>query len=120
MMTTRKRIARPEIRLQKDCAKFMRAAPVAGLFWTAINPIPGSNAHLGKIAKDMGLLAGVPDWLLIWEVTPFFIEFKATKGHPDKNQRQLHAVLAEQMVKVWIVRSLDELKAALKAHGVPT
>ena len=119
----RNRRQSPEEALQCQCATFMRSAvpvPPDGPAWSAVNPIPGKRTVAqGKRAKDMGLRAGVDDWFLLWRGTYIGIEFKAKRGSESDAQKLWAADLAALGFRRYVVRSLDELVAALNAEGVP-
>jgi hypothetical protein len=74
----------------------------------------------GGRLKAMGLRAGVPD-LLVWADggRGFGVELKAGAGKLSPAQTFWHATLGTLGHRVYVVRSLDEMEAVLRAEGVP-
>lgn len=102
---------REEIALQKQCVSYLNAAvppPPVGPFWTAINPVPGSSARQGQLAKDMGLIAGVPDFLFFNQDRIYGIELKTSKGRPSKAQEACHESMVLAGAKIHVAKSFDE------------
>lgn len=88
------------------------------LFWTAINPISQKPVHLAVLSKAMGMRKSVPDMLFLYQGRAFFVEYKTGKGNPDKSQKELFAELENQGIKVYIVRSIDDLRDVLKKEVI--
>jgi VRR-NUC domain-containing protein len=74
----------------------------------------------GGRLKAMGLRAGVPD-LLVWADggRGFGVELKAGAGKLSPAQTFWHATLKALGHRVYVVRSLDEMEAVLRAEDVP-
>jgi hypothetical protein len=74
----------------------------------------------GGRLKAMGLRAGVPD-LLVWADggRGFGVELKAGAGKLSPAQTFWHATLETLGHRVYVVRSLDEMEAVLRAEDVP-
>lgn len=112
MQTTRKpharRTAAPERALQRACIDYLRLAKIRGLFWTAINPVPGKSIAVAAISKSMGVRAGVPDMILIRAGRTVFVEFKADKGRLKPSQKELFPEIIAAGVRIVECRSLDE------------
>jgi hypothetical protein len=118
----RNRRQSPEEALQRQCTDFMRSCvplPPDGPAWSSVNPIPSKTKAAAGISKAMGLRAGVDDWFLLWRGTYIGIEFKAKRGSESDAQKLWAADLAALGFRRYVVRSLDELVAALKAEEVP-
>ena len=82
-MTGRPRKARrdwndEEQALQKACVEWLVGflLPTDPIFWTAINPVPAKSRAVAGLSKAMGLRAGAPDMILIYDERVFGIEFK--------------------------------------------
>lgn len=109
----------PERDLQISVAQFLELAAPEGLFWTAINPMPGKSAAAAGLSKAMGLRAGVADLLFIHEGLPLFIELKADKGRESPAQRETSALAGRAATLTWICRSVAEVEHRLRIWGVP-
>jgi len=109
----------PEQELQIACVDLLNIAPIPGLFWTAINPIPAKSRAAAGLSKAMGLKAGVPDFLFIFNGNTFFIEMKATSGSLSKNQKNIISELDECGSETLTCRSLDEFVEILKSQKIP-
>lgn len=99
-----------EMALQKQCVEYLHLAvakPPYGPFWTAVNPLPGTSARQGKIAKDMGMRAGVPDLIFIWKGRVTGIELKTDRGGLSDNQSVVHEEMFEVGARTYTVKSLD-------------
>jgi hypothetical protein len=82
------------------------------------------------IASQMGILAGIPDWLILHDGDAGFIELKP-RGFKDKllrgvgvtdhilRQIDTHARIRETGCWVEICETLEEMLEALRQHGVP-
>lgn len=76
------------------------------------------NAREGARLKRMGVLAGVPDIILHWQInceTPQYgaIELKIGKGKQTDSQKEFQSRWGDFNGWYAIVRSLDELKKTL-------
>lgn len=69
----------------------------------------------GARKKAMGQVAGFPDVVMLgWaKIGPVFFEVKTAKGYPSTTQKALHAQLAHLGYRVAVVRSIEDVKAAL-------
>lgn len=111
---------RPEQQLQKAVIQFLKVAAPEGLFYTAINPVPGKSPAVAGLSKALGMRAGVADLLFIYEGTPFFVELKAEKGRETPAQRETSKAVANAAAVTYLCRSVEELCVILKeCQGVP-
>lgn len=78
-----------------------------------------------RIFKGMGVKAGVSDLLLIYRTRPtndlkvLCIEIKSESGRQTEMQTDFACRCAYLGIPYEICRSLDDVIAAVKAHGVP-
>lgn len=63
--------------------------------------------------KASGVIAGVPDMLLLWGGRIYAFELKTTIGVVSPAQKELHQIWARHGVTVHIVRSLEEFQLLL-------
>ena len=70
--------------------------------------------------KWTGVLAGVPDLIVLDEIRTFFIEVKAENGRLSPDQTQFLARLSN-IGKPWILaRSIDDVRTAFERWGIET
>jgi hypothetical protein len=110
---------RPEQDLQRACVAFLRQCAPEGLAWTSINPVPAKSKAVAGISKAMGMLAGIPDLLMVWKGRAIFAEFKVDGGKLSPAQRDCHAGLMLAGALVATIRSLDEFIDFLATAGIP-
>ena len=82
-------------------------------------PLGGGGFNHGAKNKRLGTKKGLPDILVISGGHATWLELKAPKGRVQEAQEMCHAELREAGCGVYIVRSLDDLEAALRDAGVP-
>ena len=73
----------------------------------------------GRILKGMGLRAGVPDLLVVHEGRAHWLEMKSPRGVLSEAQRATHNALTATGCPVVTCRSLDAVRGALWAWGIP-
>ena len=94
-----------------------RNAPEAVVFHT---PNGGSrNAREGQKLKDMGVLAGVPDLIVLWPGGKLAIELKSDKGRTSQDQKDVLAKFEACGFPVAVCRSQIEVIEALRRVGCP-
>ena len=120
----RKPRQRPEENIQTAAAAWMRLCvppPPVGPAWSACNPLPGKRTKAqGARAKAMGLRAGVDDWFLLWRGGYYGIEWKAGRGSTSEAQDEWHRDVELCGCRWAVARSVDDLRAILRAWGMPT
>lgn len=60
------------------------------------------------ILRGMGVVAGVPDFLLFFRGKTYFIELKTTTGKLTKIQQEYHEKLRAQGFEVYVVKKFEE------------
>ena len=108
----------PEQRLQREVANYLSWALMPPTWFTAI-PAGGGGELRGKILKGMGLRAGVPDILIVHDGQAKWLELKSPRGVLSEAQRATHSALNATGCPVVICRSLDEVRGAVWAWGIP-
>lgn len=81
-----------------------------------------------RIAKELaqasrkGAVKGFPDLMVLSlaHIGPMFFEVKAPGNYPDATQKALHAQMAALGYRVAVVRSIDDVRAALRQWGIAT
>lgn len=71
-------------------------------------------------AKRNGAVKGFPDLIVLpyANVGAFFLEVKAPGNYPTDAQKDVHAALRKLGYRVAVVRSVDDVRAALVGWGV--
>lgn len=79
----------------------------------------GIQIELAK-AKRNGAVTGFPDLIVLpyANVGAFFLEVKAPGNYPSDPQKDAHAALRKLGYRVAVVRSVDDVRAALVGWGV--
>lgn len=78
------------------------------------------SAREGARFKQLGVVAGMPDLLIIFDSKAYFIELKTAKGKTRPVQDDCHERLQRAGARVAVCRSLDDVRAAFKGWRVPT
>lgn len=116
----------PEQTLHKDVALFLSQGLRSPTFWTTF-PAGGGGRLRGAFLKSMGLKAGFPDLLVIHPQPTgaglgcivLGIELKAGKGRVSPEQIDVHAALTIANARIRVCRSLEDVEAFIRSHGVP-
>jgi hypothetical protein len=107
------RRARPEQQLQKAVLDHLRWRAVPGTF--AFHPATGGarSPIEARILKTQGVVAGVPDVIILHDGKAYGLELKATGGQLSPAQRECHermrAAGAEVATAVGIDTALSQL-----------
>lgn len=83
-----------EFQLQRAVRIFLDAHAFADVvYWHTPNQGAGRSDRQGKILKDMGVLAGIPDWLLLRHGKLYGLELKLPGKPTSDNQDETHSRL---------------------------
>jgi hypothetical protein len=108
-----------ETRFHIECAGWLDWALPPDAAWTTF-PAGGGGEIRGYVLRQMGLKPGWPDIQIVYRGRYFGIELKAKKGTLQDSQVECHQLLIRcGVMPVAVVRTLDALKAALTAYGIP-
>jgi hypothetical protein len=107
------RSGRPEQGVQRAIVDHLRWRAVPGAF--AFHPANGGwrSAVEAKIFKSLGVVAGVPDIIIIHGGQCFGLELKADRGRLTNVQRDAHERMREAGALVAVVHGIDEAVAQL-------
>ncbi len=108
-----------EQKLQQQVATYLGWA-LAPPAWFSSIPAGGGGEMRGRIIKGTGYKSGTPDLLIVAEGRAWFIELKAPRGMLSEAQRRTIPALEAAGAHVVVCRSLDEVRGALDAWGIPT
>jgi len=107
-----------EAAFSAQIAEYLACVLPADAFATVF-PAGGGGKARGAQLKRMGMLAGVPDWLVIWQGKSLFFELKAPGGRLSAQQIETHALLRCAGAFVTTVYRLEAVEGALRGFGVP-
>jgi hypothetical protein len=118
MTVPRLRRERPEQEIQKCVFAHLRARGAPGVF--AFHPANGGYRKPieAAIMKGMGVVAGTPDIIAIYQGRTYALELKAPGGRPTPKQLQTIAALDAAGAVTGIAEGLDAAIGWLKGHGL--
>lgn len=82
-------------------------------------PSGGGGRIRGARLKAMGLLPGLPDWLIAHGGKTLWIELKTAAGRVSPEQKLCHDRLRLTGHAVEVCRSIDQVVNALDRHNIP-
>lgn len=115
----------PEHSLQRAVVDYLGAAIAPpgvarnGAMWHAIDHANARDARAGAERKGRGVIAGIPDLVLIRDGRLHCIELKAQRGALSVAQKHYCDQMKAVGVPYVVVRSLDDLAIVLMHWGVP-
>jgi hypothetical protein len=109
------RRARPEAAIQRAVFQHLRARAAPGVF--AFHPANGGfrKPIEAAILKGLGVVAGVPDVIMIHEGRCYAIEIKAPGGRATPKQLEAIAAMEAAGAYCCIAEGLDEAIAVLES-----
>ncbi len=108
-----------EQKLQQQVATYLGWALEPPAWFSSI-PAGGGGEMRGRIIKGTGYKAGTPDLLIVSGGRAHFIELKAPRGVLSEAQRRTIPALEAAGAGVVVAYSLDTVRGALFAWGIPT
>lgn len=109
---------RPEQAFQQQVAHYLAAYLGGTTAWWSAIPLGGGGRLRGAILKGMGVKSGIPDIFIVARGRVYGLELKAPKGSVSEAQREAHRALELAGCPVAICKSLDDVAAFLKRHGI--
>ena len=64
--------------------------------------------------KASGVVAGVPDMLLMWKGRAYGFEFKTPTGVLSPAQKEVHEAWTSQGINVFVVRSFEQFRELIE------
>jgi hypothetical protein len=118
MSGARHRRQRPEDVIQRAVFQHLRTRATPGVF--AFHPANGGYRRPTEAAiiKGLGVTAGVPDVIAIYQGRCYGMELKASGGRPTPKQLQTIAALEAAGAYCCIAEGLDRAIAVLEAWGL--
>lgn len=113
----------PEAALQRRIVGFLRRdvpPPPHGPWWTAINPVPHKTFSVAIRSKEMGMRAGAPDIVMLWQTRAIGAELKSDKGRlsPEQQFCKREFTLAGGLYAV--IPSFEDWLLFIECIGIPT
>ena len=106
-----------EFQIHKLVVERLQEFAAPGIFW--FHPFNrAASPRQGKMAKDMGVVAGVPDLIIFQEGLCWCLEIKAIGGKLSNAQKATHEAINDAGIDVYTVSGYDEAIALFQAHGV--
>ncbi len=110
--------AEPEAEIQRAVMAHLRCRGVRGAFaWHTPNGGYRTPAEAG-ILKSLGVVAGVPDVLILHDGQLYALELKAPKGRPSSSQVRTMLALEAAGATTALAVGLDEALATLQRWGL--
>jgi hypothetical protein len=109
---------RPEQTIQRAVFEHLAVRRVPGVF--AFHPANGGwrSRPEAAILKGLGVVAGVPDIILVRDGRAYALELKAQGGRLSDAQRQAHGALRAAGAEVATAIGLDDALAQLEDWGL--
>lgn len=104
--------------LHRQVATYLRVAIREPWFWTTF-PAGGGGKARGAQLKRAGLMAGMPDILVIGPARLIGLELKTAVGRQSVEQKAVAQRFERCGFPYLLARSLDEVEVLLGACGVP-
>jgi hypothetical protein len=110
---------RPEQALQKQVARYLDFALPKTATW--FHPANGGYRRKAeaRIFKGLGVKAGVPDIVIIWEGRAYFIELKAGTNKLTEHQVNMMRSLTDAGAGWHCCTSLESVTETLDGWGIP-
>lgn len=112
-------MSRPEQELQRACIKWLRLQYPDLLAFHTPNGRNAGSPRMGKLWKDMGVVAGVPDILIVRRNSYWVgmaVELKSDKGRISESQLAMHEKFLKEGWYMTTIRSLDDFMRAVKEY----
>ncbi len=97
---------------------FLSKALPPDAYHTAIDHARPMSIIHGKMRKDRGVKAGLPDWLVVWNGITLWIERKAGSSLSEA-QRATRDALVHNGHHWRLARSTEEIEAACRSVSIP-
>jgi hypothetical protein len=110
---------RAEDQIQRAVVHWIRAACPGTIVFHVPNGGKRSKAEAG-IFKGLGVLAGVPDLIILWPGRCAGLELKAPGKKPEPAQERIGQQMLEQGHLWGWADDIDEALAILRGWGIPT
>jgi hypothetical protein len=104
----------PEQQLQKAVLEHLAWRGVPGLFWFHVPNGGYRTAIEAAIFKSLGLIAGVPDLLLVHDGRLYALELKVRGGRLSPTQAEVQERMRQASAIVAVATGIDEALAYLE------
>jgi hypothetical protein len=111
--------AQPEAAIQRSVLEYL--ASVAPQLVVYANPNASRRTASGRASNAVpGLRKGVHDLTILSHRRVHYVEVKAPKGKMTPEQCEFADALDRLSISWWVVRSIDDMREALKWWGLET
>lgn len=109
---------RPEQAIHKAVVSHLNARSYPGTFF--FHPANGGKRtpFESRLFKALGVIAGVPDLIVLKGGKVYGLELKATRGVLSPSQRAAHSAMREAGAETAVAHNLDEALVTLECWGV--
>lgn len=112
--------AHPEEQLQRAMVRFFGVAlPPDAVCWHTPNQRGTRAKWENSLLKGLGVLAGIPDLLILWNGRLIGLELKAPGGFLTNTQKETQERLRAARAWIATVRSVEDAERFLRRCGVP-
>lgn len=116
----KKRTNRPEEVLHRHVVQYLSVVLTEETAWFHVPNGGGRSKAEAGILKAMGVKAGVADLILVYCGQHFELELKPPGRYASPNQKEWQAVIEAAGGRYGIARSIEDVREALRAWGIPT
>ncbi|MGV6945017.1 VRR-NUC domain-containing protein [Sphingobacterium kyonggiense] len=103
-----------EIQLQAKCFQYLwNEYPATRRLFFHVPNGGSRDAREGMQLKASGVVAGIPDCILINHGKAYGFEFKTPTGTVSPVQKQVHQTWSEDGTPVWVIRTFEEFTVAI-------
>ena len=109
---------RPEQQLQRSVLEHLRLRGAPGIFFFHVPNGGARTAIEGAIFRSLGVVAGIPDLLIIRDGRTFALELKSELGRVTPIQTETQQRMQAAGAVVGVARGIDEAIVWLERHGL--
>ena len=110
---------RPEEQLQKAVAQYLDLVlPKDAVWWHTPNQRGTRKGWENKMLSAMGVKAGVPDCVILWNKRLYCVELKAPREYLSDAQKDMHDRLRRAGAKITLARCLEDVEDFLLLNGI--
>jgi hypothetical protein len=103
-----------EHEIHKAVVKYLDTCGRKDILWFHPENARKCTPRQGAMRKAIGVKAGVPDFVLIIDGDPVFLELKSAKGKPSEAQLAFFKTASDCGCQYFIAKSLDEAIGVLE------
>jgi hypothetical protein len=109
---------RPEQEIQKAVVQHLNRRAESGVFFFHVPNGGKKSPQVGAIYKALGVVAGVPDIIILKGGRLYALELKAPGGRLSPSQRLVGARMEECGAEISVAHSIDEALVTLEYWNI--